>query len=121
MDNGENNDINEPGTSGYCSPATTEVFLDVPRPKYRHGNGVYYFQPEPLFENMGNDIEDSSPPIPLARQSQLFTNMGNDIEDSSTPIPLACQSQLRPDNIRDISFEKANCQVILKKKRKNRI
>ena len=45
MDNGENNvensDINEPATSGYCSPAALELPDDVPRPNFRHDHGVY--------------------------------------------------------------------------------
>ena len=65
MDNCGNNDNNEPGTSGYCSPAVLELPDHVPIPKFRHDHDVYNKYPSPLFDLMGNEIVDSSPPIPL--------------------------------------------------------
>ena len=54
MDNGENNDINELGTCGYCSPATLDLPNGVPIPNFRHDHDVYNKYPSPLFDLMGN-------------------------------------------------------------------
>ena len=63
--------LKEPATSGYCSPAALELPDDVPIPNFRHDHDVYNKYPSPLFKLMGNEIEDSSPTIPLPHQTQL--------------------------------------------------